>query len=638
MTPRWRDDRLLVPIGFLAIAALAFRSVFRAFFLSDDFAFLQAARTGEWIWPKQLYGTFFRPFTLLSFRVTDALFGLRPLPYHLTNVLLHVGCALAIYGIARAISGRAWPSAAGGAVFLVFAGHGEAVSWISGRADVLATFGVLGGLFSAARALARPERALPWWTASTILFAAGLLSKESAAVAPALVVLLVLAMPRGQGGWRPRAAIAGVVCGLTLAVMAARWIALGVPLGRYGSFGLSHLLDSPSLFVYRALLPGQPFPVFTRPVEAALAIFALLCGGAVFLAWRRRDFTAIFAAAALLVSLLPVMSLSISLVDIQSERLVYMATAFGAMLTASVVTGVAEAARAWPVGYLALAVFCAANLRYLRLTNARFADAGGIAERFVAGVGEQIARAPAGTKAFILNLPDTHYGIYVLRNGLSESMSLFHPALFRDGDRFVLPVAREVVLSPTQAASITVTGPASFHVDLTGPLAAPPVSSTFARVDGASASGYDVTIRGVRHALALYVSGGTVHSAGLVSGNAAPFGVLDVPAERARCDAGDLRFAGWVLFSGTGGRVTVQGEGDAAPLSGDGVLGQRREDIQAVFPGFRDALHAGWEYRVRCDAMSPGSTATLRVVASDDNGSTTLGTRTIRRPGAGGVK
>jgi hypothetical protein len=317
------------------------------------------------------------------------------------------------------------------------------------------------------------------------------------------------------------------------------------------------------------------------------------------------------------------------MVDIQSERLVYLASAFGALLLAFAVVEAAAMLRARPLGYLALAVFCAVNLRTLRLTNTRFAAAGALSRGIVESIGPLLIPTAPKTGAFILNLPDTHYGIYVFRNGLSEAVSLFQPRAVEQG-RFVLPVAREIVLSPTQSATVSRTASGAFHVAMTGWLAAPLTSTTLALVDHVEARAFDVRIRGVADAIALYVDGGRLQSAGVVHGNPAPIGVIDTPAGEIACDGTRVRFAGWVLFSGTAGTVTIDAGSPAGTASA--TVGNPREDVAALFPGWANSATPGWEYWVPCGSL-PAGTTTIRVIASDVNGTTDLGSRTVRGNG-----
>jgi tetratricopeptide (TPR) repeat protein len=87
----------------------------------------------------------YRPVRMVSYAIDHALFGLDPRGFRLTNILIHLANALLLASIARAFVG---PRAALAAA-LLFALHPvatEAVTYISGRRDVLFAFFYLAAL------------------------------------------------------------------------------------------------------------------------------------------------------------------------------------------------------------------------------------------------------------------------------------------------------------------------------------------------------------------------------------------------------------------------------------------------------------------------------------------------------------
>lgn len=141
-----------------------------------------------------------------------------PAVFHLANVLLHAVNTLLVLALLRALTGAAWPALAGAALFALHPLQVEAVAWVSGFKDLLATcLGLLAILCYLRWALRAPADrwALGWYLAGITLYALALLSKPSAAAVPLVAwVLEVLALRRPV-----RAA--------TLAL--APWLALAVP-------------------------------------------------------------------------------------------------------------------------------------------------------------------------------------------------------------------------------------------------------------------------------------------------------------------------------------------------------------------------------------------------------------------------
>jgi tetratricopeptide (TPR) repeat protein len=154
---------------------------FAKYFVGDFFAHrLEEAHYG-----------YYRPLVSLSYGLDTAISGLMPAGFHLTNLVLHIGCVLLVWALGlRLFRGeRSW-AAAGAALFAVHPIHTESVAWISGRTDVLATLFFLAALNLHAR-LGGPSRRkdLGAVALACLCFMAALLCKEVALSLP-LVVLI----------------------------------------------------------------------------------------------------------------------------------------------------------------------------------------------------------------------------------------------------------------------------------------------------------------------------------------------------------------------------------------------------------------------------------------------------------------
>jgi hypothetical protein len=140
----------------------------------------------------------YRPVTTLSYAVNWAIGGLDVVGYHVGNIALHVLCCLLVLDLGTLL-GRASlgdrpaaPSALLSALlFAIHPVHVEAVTAMVGRDEVLAASGALGCLY-----LTCTRRRASWrYPVALAALAAGVLSKENAAVAPLLFVLIALALP-----------------------------------------------------------------------------------------------------------------------------------------------------------------------------------------------------------------------------------------------------------------------------------------------------------------------------------------------------------------------------------------------------------------------------------------------------------
>ena len=138
----------------------------------------------------------YRPLTITTFFVDAQISGRDPWAYHLTNLLLHLGCVLLVLAVGLLLMGRGalLPVAYGTAVFAVHPWAVEAHVWINGRSDPLSLLLGLAGFAVLLRQERRPWRALPHLGATALLIA-GLLSKETLLLA--FLAILVAPEPAG---------------------------------------------------------------------------------------------------------------------------------------------------------------------------------------------------------------------------------------------------------------------------------------------------------------------------------------------------------------------------------------------------------------------------------------------------------
>lgn len=157
---------------------------------------------GDWGSGARGLGGFYRPLVRLSFYIDGFLYGLAPAGYHLTNGLIFLAILAGLQQAASYLApGRAMLSAI--AIAVVFALHplrSEALYWVSGRTDLLATAGVAWSVALALSALSRGCVARAVGSLGFLVL--GLLSKEVALAGAAIVplVALMLAARRGDAG------------------------------------------------------------------------------------------------------------------------------------------------------------------------------------------------------------------------------------------------------------------------------------------------------------------------------------------------------------------------------------------------------------------------------------------------------
>ena len=204
----------------IAVTVLAYLSVIRGGgFIWDDNSYvtdnlLLRSGRGLWdIWTRIGHGRGgtlqYYPLVFSSFWVEYHLWQLRPLGYHLVNVLLHGLNAVLVWRILRRL--RAPGALLAGAIFALHPVHVESVAWVAERKNVLSGFFYLLSLLSYLRFCGMteagetsPEERRPrrrFYFLSFFLFLCALASKTVTGTLPA-AILLILWWKNGRLGWR----------------------------------------------------------------------------------------------------------------------------------------------------------------------------------------------------------------------------------------------------------------------------------------------------------------------------------------------------------------------------------------------------------------------------------------------------
>ena len=306
----------------------------------------------------------YRPATISSYRLVHRLAGAEPWPQHLLNVLLHGVISATVVVLAMRLGLGSVAGGIAGAIFAVLPIHNEAVASIVGRADLLATGGVLGALiaYDAGRKAPHRRHAWCWWSLAAAAAFLALASKESGAVVVPVMLAWALLQPRSAGS-RGAGRLPSVVRLLPVlmlpvaAYLVLRWIALDGELVHQAAITktVNWLVDSPpwqralgavqlwGMYWSKTIAPWmlsvgysvnslRPAATFRHAdvligVVAAAALLTL-----VLWAWRRGQIAVGFVAAALILSYLPTSNV-LSLIQVYfAERLWYLPSVWAAIL------------------------------------------------------------------------------------------------------------------------------------------------------------------------------------------------------------------------------------------------------------------------------------------------------------------
>jgi len=190
-----RKYALLVILLILATYANSFQN---EFVWDDGFLILENSSIMSWKYAwihfaVDLYHSFsnyYRPIQMITYMIDFSLWRLNPFGYHLTNTLLHIIVSLSLFMLLKLLTEDARIAFVGTLFYAVHPAHTAAVTYIAGRADLLATLFLLLSLllFHTHFKTQGKYAAVFLYAGSLISFLLALLSKEIAVVFPAVIL------------------------------------------------------------------------------------------------------------------------------------------------------------------------------------------------------------------------------------------------------------------------------------------------------------------------------------------------------------------------------------------------------------------------------------------------------------------
>jgi len=136
------------------------------------------------IFTTQFVGNY-APLNILSYSLDYTLWGLKPLGYHLTNVLLHTVNSILVYLFLFRFCRHRWASFIGALVFSVHPVQAESVAWVSERKNILSMFFFLLSFLSYLRFRDTGRR--PHYYVSFMFFFCALMTKSVTVILPPIL-------------------------------------------------------------------------------------------------------------------------------------------------------------------------------------------------------------------------------------------------------------------------------------------------------------------------------------------------------------------------------------------------------------------------------------------------------------------
>lgn len=243
----WDDNLLIVNNHLLQ------KSGFTQIFTRGFWAGTEEAEEGP-------VAAYYRPITTLSFWLDWKVAGLKPLYFHLSNLIIATAAAIFMAMIVWELLHSAVWAFIAGIIFVTHPAHIESVAFISGRTDLLITLFIGFASFALLRSFRKKNRL--WWLALPPCFALALLSKETAILFPLLVALtpfFIQSRPQ-KSYWLLVLILVAFAC----AYLYLRQLIFNTPLPLPTTLNAFNLLNSANTFGYYIKMFFLPFAHYAK--------------------------------------------------------------------------------------------------------------------------------------------------------------------------------------------------------------------------------------------------------------------------------------------------------------------------------------------------------------------------------------
>jgi tetratricopeptide (TPR) repeat protein len=134
----------------------------------------------------------YRPILLLSLALDYAIWKNNPIGYHLTSIILHSINGILLFIFLHHFFKRKYLAFTSSVLFIIHPVQTEAVTYASGRTDLLSSFFCLICLNLVSRISMDNKKRIIFYLLSIFTFSLALLSKETALIIPLLIILLTI--------------------------------------------------------------------------------------------------------------------------------------------------------------------------------------------------------------------------------------------------------------------------------------------------------------------------------------------------------------------------------------------------------------------------------------------------------------
>jgi hypothetical protein len=393
------------------------------YFQNDDFIYVSKAPLGHY-----LYRTAFRPVSDLSLRADYFFYGENGGGFHVSNLLFHFLASVLLFFTARKWQralkvGNEYGAIAhiAGLLFLVYPFHSESLLWTIGRGGSLVTIFFLGALNLI---LTEPLRWQHWFGAN-LAFAIGLFTYESIWLLPLVATLLVwIKNDRIRANTLEMWGLL-FMWALLIVSFAARKVLINDFIGS-PYLNTTHFELSPVKQAYkyatgfcRSFLPPMESSSWFL-AASSLLILALALIIYHFLKTSQKRLQASTPFIIFLITLLPVSILAVNTHTTESERFLYLPSAFLCLQAAVWINALATGWKRW----IALVVLGGYSIFFLNDASKQFRMAGHWNQTTL----QEIAKHEGQYQTIhVHELPASYKGAFMFRLGFEEALQWMCP-------------------------------------------------------------------------------------------------------------------------------------------------------------------------------------------------------------------
>ncbi len=398
-------------------------------FYSDDYLGINGYQTqGIQGFFNNLGVPFFMPINYLFQFAELKIFGVNYTTFKIINLLLFYLTALFVYHISRRINSQLntfspnsnsnFTGLLAATLFIASPYQTETINWFASQAYILSTLLALVSLnyYLMFKESTKPKHVIFYF----LFFFLSILCKEISIILPIIIFAIALLFGRLTKESNKLFLIGNIT---TLGVyFLMRYIFLGNIIGGYGvethlNFDLEILGFGIKAYMAKFFLLYR----YSATLALTLGFVFLALAISIFVKPSSATRVKISAVAALLlifiISLFPVLNLETSFLgSIQSDRYGYLPSVFFAILISSTF-GFYSKRMCYIIALSAFSLYCTLTI----YTNQIWVEASEIRDNLVLSI-DNISRNDKNI--LLVNLPDNYRGVYIFRNGFSESLRL----------------------------------------------------------------------------------------------------------------------------------------------------------------------------------------------------------------------